>query len=161
MIEESGVVINCAGEFADVETERKSSCGGCSASGVCGAGVLAKVFGRRRSIVRVVNSIDAQAGDRVVVGLPDGALVRGSFVFYVVPLLTMIVGAMLGEASSVALGFASTEPFSIIGGLLGLICGMFLARIFSDRVSSDERYQVVMLRHDRRSVGVEVKAPNN
>ncbi len=156
MIEESGTVIKCDGEFADVETERKSSCGGCSATGVCGTAVLAKVFGNRRSIVRVVNSIAANEGDRVVVGLQDGALIRASLVFYIVPILGMLAGAILGEAVAEKLGLIMMEPFSIIGGLLGLISGFMFARRFSDRVRNDERYRVVMLRHENRSVAVEL-----
>ncbi len=159
MIEESGVVIKCTGEFADVETERKSSCGGCSANVVCGTAVLAKVFGRRRSIVRVVNSIEAKEGDMVVVGLQDGVLVRSSFVFYIVPIITMIAGAILSEVFAGRLGLTITEPISIIGGLLGLMLGLWLARRFSDKVSTDEHYQVVMLRHEHQSACVEVKAP--
>jgi sigma-E factor negative regulatory protein RseC len=159
VIEERAVVISCSGEFADIETERKSSCGGCSANGVCGVGVLAKVFGRRRSIVQVINSIGAKEGDRVIVGLQDGALVRGSFVFYIVPILTMIAGAILSDIFAGRMGLTTTEPFSILGGLLGLMLGLFLARRFSEMVSTDERYRVVMLRHEHKNVSVEVEAP--
>jgi sigma-E factor negative regulatory protein RseC len=159
VIEESAVVISCTGEFADIETERKSSCGGCSANGVCGVGVLAKVFGRRRSIVRVVNSINAKEGDRVIVGLQDGALVRGSFVFYIVPILTMIAGAIFSDMFAVWVGLTTTEPFSIFGGLLGLMFGLLLARRFSETVSTDERYRVVMLRHEHQSVNVKFDTP--
>jgi sigma-E factor negative regulatory protein RseC len=159
VIEESAVVVSCSGEFADVETERKSSCGGCSANVVCGTAALAKVFGRRRSILRVVNSINAKEGDRVVVGLPDGALARGSFVLYIVPVLTMIVGAILSDLFAEWQGLTTTEPFSIIGGLLGLIFGLFLASRFSSMVSSDQRYRVVMLRHERHGMSVEIDAP--
>lgn len=146
MIEETALVLNCDGEYADIETKPQSSCGGCASSGVCGAGVFSKVFGNRKTVVRVENSIKAKPGDQVIIGLQEASLSRVSFVFYLVPLLTMIVLALLGQEMAIKLGSQLHDPFAILGGGIGLFAGLWLARVFAKRVQQDPRYQPVMLR---------------
>ncbi len=146
MIEETATVTRCDGEFAEVETERKSSCGGCNASGVCGTAALSKVFGNRRTVVRVFNPIGALPGDHVIVGLPESVLVRVSFVFYVIPILGLIAGAIIGQSVALKLGSSAVELISIISGLLGLTIGLYLVRRFAARTATDEQYRAVILR---------------
>lgn len=146
MIEETALILNCEGEYADIETKPQSSCGGCASSGVCGTGVFSKVFGNRKTVVRVVNSLKAKPGDQVIIGLQESALSRVSMVFYMVPLISMILLAVLGQEMAISLGYASYDPFAILGGGIGLFTGLWLVRIFSKRVQEDARYQPVMLR---------------
>jgi sigma-E factor negative regulatory protein RseC len=146
VIEENATVTRCDGEFAEVETERKSSCGSCSATGVCGTAALAKVFGNRPSIVRVLNPIGAKPGDNVVVGIQESVLVRVSFVFYMIPIVGLIAGAIAGQSMALRFGSSGVELISIIGGLLGLMFGLYLVRRFSIRTATDERYRAVILR---------------
>jgi sigma-E factor negative regulatory protein RseC len=146
VIEENATVTRCDGEFAEVETEPKSSCGSCSASGVCGTAALAKVFGNRRNRVRVLNPIGALPGDQVVVGLQESALARVSFVFYMVPIIGLFAGAIMGQSVGLRFGSSNAELISIMGGLLGLIFGFFLVRVFSQRTATDDQYRAVILR---------------
>ncbi len=147
MIEETAVVTRCDDGFAFVETERKSACGSCSATGVCGTSALSKVFGNKRSVVKALNPIGAGPGDNVVVGLQESALVNASLMFYLVPIVAMILAAIFAKTASEWMGFSSAELFSVLGGLLGLTGGLYLSRRFSERVSNDERYQAVILRY--------------
>ncbi len=144
MIEEQATVSLVDGEFAEVETERASACGSCSAKGACGTSLLSKVFGSKHSHVRVLNPVGAQAGDRVIVGLDESALLKGSFLFYIVPLLFMFVLAMAGQWLAQHYFFLAAEPFSIAGGLLGLLAGLVWLRARS--VHHNKNYQAVILR---------------
>ena len=146
MIEEVALVLNCDGDFADVETKPQSSCGSCSSSGVCGAGVFSKVFGNRKTVVRVTNSIDAKAGDQVIIGLQESALSKVSLVFYMVPIISMMLLAVLGQEFAVRVGYASNDLFAILGGVVGFMIGLGLVRVFAKRVQGDRRYQPVLLR---------------
>ncbi len=146
MIEETALILNCEGEYADIETKPQSSCGGCASSGVCGSGVFSKIFGKRKTVVRVVNSIKAKPGDQVVIGLQESSLSRVSVIFYIVPLVSMILVALLGQEIAIKLGYLSPDPFAILGGGIGLFFGLWLVRLFAKTVQQDPRYQPVMLR---------------
>lgn len=146
MIEEVALVLNCDGEYADIETKPQSSCGGCSSSSVCGAGVFSKVFGNRKTVVRVLNSIHAKTGDQVIIGLQESALSKVSLVFYIVPIVSMLLLAVLGQESAVRFGYESYDLFAILGGVVGFLSGLSLVRLFAKRVQNDSRYQPVLLR---------------
>lgn len=146
MIEEVALVLNCDGEYADIETKPQSSCGGCSSSSVCGTGVFSKVFGNRKTVVRVVNSLNAKVGDQVIIGLQESALSKVSLVFYLVPIVSMILLAVLGQESAIRLGYESYDLFAILGGVVGLAAGLGIVRLFAKRVQNDSRYQPVLLR---------------
>ncbi len=147
MIEETALILNCDGKYADIETKPQDSCGGCAASSACGTGVFSKVFGNRKTVVRIVNSIKAKPGDQVVIGLQESALSRVSVVFYMVPIISMIVFALLGQGVAIKLGYILHDPFAILGGGIGLFIGLWYVRKFSKKVQADSRYQPVMLRY--------------
>lgn len=148
MIEEQAMVVSIEGEFAMVETSRAHACGPCGAKSMCGVSALAKFLGKRRSAVKVRNPIGAGPGDRVVVGLDESVLTTGSFVIYIVPLLTLVMFAVAGQWLAGALGFESVEPMAIAGGLLGLWLGLSAARRYTFRTGRDDRYHAVILRRE-------------
>lgn len=144
MIEETGRVAEVEPGFAWVETRRQSTCGSCSARGGCGTSVLSRVLGQRTVRVRALDRIGAAVGDEVVLGLDDGALLRGSLAVYMVPLLALIAGALLAESVGPQWGFG--QGFVLLGGVAGLASGFFWLRLFSRRAGADARYQAVILR---------------
>jgi sigma-E factor negative regulatory protein RseC len=146
VIEEVALVLNCDDKYADIETKPQSSCGGCESSGVCGAGVFSKVFGNRKTVVRVENSIKAKPGDQVIIGLQESALSKVSLVFYLVPIVAMLVLALLGQESAIRMEYESHDLFAILGGTAGFLLGLGLIKIFAKKVQNDSRYQPVMLR---------------
>ena len=92
MLEETGTVAQVNEDYAWVETERKGSCEACAVRSGCGTATLAKVLGRRRTVIRAINRVGAQAGDRVVLGLAERAFLQGSIAVYLIPLGAMMVG---------------------------------------------------------------------
>lgn len=146
MIEETAIVVERSGGFAWVETQRRSTCGTCGANKSCGTSVLANVVGRKTARMKAINTIDAAVGDEVVVGLRESALLIGSVAVYLVPLLCMLGGAMLGRILAVQWGVIAVEPVTVVAGLLGLLSGGLWLRGFTKRISNDERYQPVILR---------------
>ena len=146
MIEETAVIVKTTGEFAEVETQRSTACGSCSAKTGCGTSLLATVFGKRRSLIKVMNPIQAQPGDRVVIGLDEAPFLRAAFSLYLVPILGMMGGALLGEWLATRTAAESTELASLLGGVSGLALGLGWLKWFSRSTSSDARYQAVVLR---------------
>lgn len=151
MIEESAVVVEAGDGYAWVETRRRSACGACSASEGCGTAALAKIWGGRRARVRAISTLPLQSGDMVIVGLAEGALLRGSLLVYLLPLALLLAGALLGQA---AFAGAGEEPV-VLAGAVGLGLGFLAAHVISRRLRSDARFQpVVMRRLDAAPVAV-------
>lgn len=155
MIEEQAVVVSSSGDYAEVETQRKSACGDCSATGTCGTAAMAQMFGKRKSLLKVANPIAAQPGDRVILGIEDSVITRASFVSYMLPVFALILTAILGQLGAAQMGAPVTEPYAILGGLFGLIIGLLLVRGYSRRIDRDRRYQPIILRQVRDSVRVD------
>jgi sigma-E factor negative regulatory protein RseC len=144
VIEEQAQVVALEGEEAWVETARRSSCGSCEARG-CGTGALSQVLGARVQRMRVHNPIQAQPGDSVILGIEEGVLLRGSLMVYILPLLLMLGGGLLGEALAPQWG-GELEALSLLFGLLGLVGGFFLLRRYQRRVARDPRFTATILR---------------
>jgi sigma-E factor negative regulatory protein RseC len=151
MIEEAGQVVSCEGEFAWVETERKSSCSSCAANKGCGTGVVSKFYNGRFSRVKALNPIHAAPGDMIVLGLAEEALVRGSLAIYGLPLLTLLLMALLGNAVANEAGMQEADGLIALFGMAGLLLGFYLVRMFSRKIARDDRYQPVILRHCNES----------
>ena len=159
MIEEIGVVITAQGDIAEVEGQRRSTCGGCAVNRACGTSLIARYFGRRRSLLRAHNSIGARPGDRVVLGLPEGALLEASFVAYLVPLLAMMGGAILGDHLAGVWTPAYAQGISVLCGFGALAVALVWLRKFGRTKASDERFQPRILRRVGRGTQA-VEFPN-
>jgi sigma-E factor negative regulatory protein RseC len=140
VIEESAQVVALDGEFAWVETQRRSSCGTCSSEKGCSTSAMSKLLNQKPLRVRVQNPLKAAVGDGVVIGLQDSALVRSSLVVYLLPLLAMIAGALVVRAAGGGDGIAS------LAGLAGLAAGFLGVRTFGRRAADNPLYQAVILR---------------
>lgn len=109
MIENPARVMRVDGELAWVRSESPASCGACGGKG-CGSSVFVRLLHPREPEYAVLNPISAEAGELVVIGIEEGALLRAATFAYLVPLLLLLFGAMLGgvwgEAQAVAGGVA-------------------------------------------------------
>ena len=147
MIEERASVVAVEGDFAWVEAERASGCSGCASRGSCGTSALAGAMGRRRARVKALNRVGAQPGERVVIGLQELALVRGTLAVYLVPLAGLFAGGLAGEVISRLPGSAgSGELAAVLGAGLGLWAGLAWARGWMRRRAGDAGMLPVILR---------------
>ena len=146
MIEETATVARIEGQWAWLQTDRNSSCSKCSAHSGCGISLLDKFGKPRQQLVKALNRANASDGDQVIVGLDEQALVRGSAVVYLSPLLGLFGGAALGEALAPWNGLLATEPTSILLGLAGLAAGLHYLWRYSRRNLANPRYQPIVLR---------------
>ena len=145
MLEETAIITRRQGQFAWVSMQRQSTCGSCQASKGCGTSVLSKVIGNRFTTVKALNVIDADEGDKVLVGIEESSLIRAAFAVNFIPLLGLILGAIFFNALSQQLA-TDGEWLSLAGGVLGFITGILWVRQYSKSVSTDKRYQPVVLK---------------
>ena len=153
MIEENAQVVRIQGDEVWVETQRSSSCASCSAEKGCGTATLSRVLGKRRNVVRVLTTIPLRVGDRVVIGIREQALVRGSLAVYAVPILLLLLGALVGELGAEQFIWENAELASVTLGISGLLAGLVWLRRFTRGIQNDPNFQPLVLRR-QASVGM-------
>lgn len=155
MLEETVEVVSVAEGEVWVETQRRSSCDSCAVNGACGTSVIGKLLGQRRSRMRVISEMPLAVGDRVVVGIRERALVRGSLAIYALPIVLLLCGALLGRLGAERLLWASAEAASIVLGIAGLAAGLLWVRHFTHRALRDPDYHPVVLRRSAAPMDVQ------
>ncbi len=133
MIEENGVVVGLKGEWAIVKPITSGGCSSCSANQGCGTASLARFFGQRQQQHYAHNPLHAKPGDRVVMGLEEKALVSGSLLMYLLPLLFMIMGAIF-LSNWVTIPGWGADAMASLGLGMGLVLGLGITRGLSNRM---------------------------
>jgi sigma-E factor negative regulatory protein RseC len=151
MIEEQAVVVEIKGGKALLEVERNKPCGLCGATRGCGISLWGRIFGQHRGVFLAENSLSVEAGDRVIVGIEEAALLSSSLFAYVLPLVFLCLGAWL-----IPLLFGiqpasrqASDLHAAVGALAGLAGGLLLVKWLTDGKRLIGRYQPVMLRRSQ------------
>ncbi|MFP5382873.1 MAG: SoxR reducing system RseC family protein [Gammaproteobacteria bacterium] len=140
MIEEAGRVVALESGAVWVATLRRSGCGRCDEPGGCGNGALARRAREKVGHVLALTDQPLAVGDEVLVGVPEQAMLRGTLLIYVLPVLSLVGGAVAGAA--VFPGDAGTA----LGLLAGLLAGFAAVRVLSSRAARDPAVQPVVIR---------------
>ncbi|MET0015483.1 MAG: SoxR reducing system RseC family protein [Sedimenticola sp.] len=139
MLEETVTVVEVDTEYLWVETHSRSGCSQCS-SGSCTTSVVSKLFGMKRNRIRLENTLGAETGDRVVIGIPDELLVRASVWAYLFPLLAMFAVSVTGGVMGV------DDGFQALLATVGLTAGFALVRWNIARQGARHRFRPSLLR---------------
>lgn len=126
MVEEQGRVVALEPGAAWIETVRANSCQSCSARQGCGHAVLDRNAAGSRARIRVTSERTLNVGDQVVVGIPEHALLKGALMVYLLPLVCLFAGALLGSQWTVA-----GQDMSALLGVAGLVVGFLVNRWYS------------------------------
>ena len=120
MIEERAVILSLdnVSSNATLEIERKNACGLCGQTRGCGNSIWGKLFAHQSSAFKAQNRINAKVGDSVIVGINEQALLKSAMLLYIVPLVTLFIGAILMQQ------LFKTNAYAMLGALLGLVLGL-------------------------------------
>lgn len=133
MIETRAIVIRVEGKEALVESTQGGGCGHCDSENGCGSGKLSQLFCTEPRRFRVLNESNAQVGAMVQVTLAEGVLLRSALLMYMLPLVFLLGGAVVG--AHWAEDSAGSEIFSAAGGFAGLALGFAMAKVMALRRS--------------------------
>jgi sigma-E factor negative regulatory protein RseC len=140
MIEEQGRVVAVESGAVWVETVRRTTCAACQASSGCGHRVLDEARAGSRARIRALLDASAEVGDRVTIGIPEHWLLQGTLRVYLLPLMLLFGGALVGHhgfgGDTAAIGF----------GLAGLAAGFGYNRWYSRHHEQDPAQQPRVLR---------------
>ena len=82
-MDQIGKIVDIQGAIATVELERSSACAKC---GICHSGETQTLH------IEVENSIDAKVGQRVLIAVSEGSVLKASLILYLIPLLALVGG---------------------------------------------------------------------
>jgi sigma-E factor negative regulatory protein RseC len=115
MSETKGTITAIDGDYALVHADEEG-CGRCHEKGGCGGANVGRMFCSAPRTWRVLNPRGAIVGERVSIAIGEGAVSASAMLIYVVPLLLLIVGALLGSTLA-----------GELGGIAGAVAGLFVA----------------------------------
>ena len=120
-------------ERARVQTLRSGSCGSCKAKGGCSG-----LGGGREAQVWVADSLGVAVGDRVVITVSGATVVRASLLLYLVPVLALLAGALLGNRLAPGLGLHPDLGAAGLG-VLTMALAFGVARLAGTRAGDGPR----------------------
>jgi sigma-E factor negative regulatory protein RseC len=121
MLEQTAEVIKTAADGIWVQAVEPSGCGTCGGQG-CASRRIAEMFQRKPRNFLVDCDLSLAPGDRIVVGIARGSVLRSALRAYGLPLGLMLAGALLAQAVQPGDGPA------VVGMLLGGVAGWLTAR---------------------------------
>jgi len=128
MLETRAVIVRIEGQHALVQASQASGCEHCSGKG-CGASKLSRMFCSKPRLFQVGNPINAGVGDEVIISIAEGSILRGIGLVYLLPLLLLVTGAMLGSRWADLPG--QRDGYAAAGAMLGLVAGFAIAKWIS------------------------------
>jgi sigma-E factor negative regulatory protein RseC len=142
MIEESVEVIAIEDDVLILQAQRKSSCQSCSVQKGCGTSVLSQWLGKKLSNFRVENTVDAQVGDYLIVGISESSILKGSLSVYFMPLMSLFLFALLADW---LLPEAVYRDLWVgVSGILGLFAGLGFCKVLLGRQSAANLNPVIL-----------------
>lgn len=112
-METKATVISTEGEFAIVETKRKSACDGCHKQQDGSPCAMCTLLGDKAELrTRARNPVGARVGDEVMIESPSGRMLAYGALVFLMPLLLGLLFYFLFSL------FTASEPIRLCGAIL-------------------------------------------
>ena len=129
--------------YAYLETDKASACGSCASKPSCGS---LNFFSSNKdnnknfeSGLKVANTLDLKAGDSAVLAIASEKLLMGTFLMYILPLLSLILLASLAKA------FVG-EVASTLVGVISFFVTLFFVRQILNKQKVSNQFQPSLVR---------------
>lgn len=132
--QQEGVVLSASEGMAKVKTSRHNDCENC---GSCP--------GNAAIVLDVRNPVGARPGQRVVIEVKEADMLKSAFIVYMLPLIAIFVGAMLGGYLAEQMA-AAPLWFQVGGGGLAFASSVCYIKYFDRSASTDVKKQPVITR---------------
>lgn len=110
-----------------LQFETTGGCGRCNETGGCGGVSIAQPLCSKPKTLLVPDRIGVHAGDKVLVAIPDNLLSQGVTRAYLIPLLLLFAGSVLGGAFLPTIAPMHWQITSDVGAIAGAGVGLIAA----------------------------------
>ncbi len=167
MLKKTATVVKINDQDIWVRTTRQTACGHCAANQGCGVSLLGDYFNNNVGQVSVRSEGmragdfqvgDFQVGDNVIVGVQERALIKGSLLVYLLPLVFMIGFSLFGQFLSTIIGpidsavnstlnsiLFNAEGLTVIFAFVGLALGFYFVKYVSKKINNDFDFRAMIL----------------
>ncbi len=122
-MEEEAIVLEVKDKKAKVKIERSKSCRGCGLCSLNPGGMM---------VTEVEDPIGVKVGNRVQVEIPDKDFLKAAFILYLVPVIGLITGALIGSKFN--------PHMSIFGGFIGLVLSFVFVHYYDRKMGRRKRF---------------------
>ena len=131
---EVGEVVEVRGNTARVKIDGKKACAHC--------GVCTRISDNEMTVEAYADE-PVKKGDRVVLVMGNGMILKSAFIVYMVPLIALIAGYYLGKHLMGLLNYGGkSELFPALFGFFLLFLSFMAIRWFDRRKRDDKQYRV-------------------
>lgn len=129
-----------SGTAAVVKTVKSGACKGCSSRGSCHS------MGESNDMeVDAINTAGARVGDRIVLNLESGPLLKATFLLYVFPIILLIIGAAVGQQIATMLGQESSG-LSVLLGFIFLFAAVLFVKKKANNMAGRDQYRPTIIK---------------
>ncbi len=140
MVKEEGVVTSATESIAWIKTVRTTACDTCSAKKNC------EILNSKDSMhFEVKNTLNAEKGDRVVVGVQTKSLLFLTFMLYVFPVFLLLIGALTGKSIASVLN-TDQNLTSMFFGFSLFFLAVFIIKKINNKVSQNWKYKPFLVK---------------
>ncbi|PJC86282.1 transcriptional regulator [Vibrio sp. HA2012] len=130
------------GHVLELSCQQQTSCSHCASQSSCGTGIVSKAVGNRSHKWELVTPQPVSAGQVIEIGLPEKKLIQFASVVYLIPLLMLMLGGLLGQS---LLG-SSGEGGVILTAFLSMAAGLWLARRIAGKMKQASEQAITLIR---------------
>lgn len=136
MATQEGIVIKAGSATAWVKASKCAACKSCKAKAFCDA-----AGGSDDSVeIEAINVVGAKADDRVTISFNTSSLLKVSFLVYIVPVLFLVMGAVVGDKIAQAFNY-NQSMLSVLVGIVFLAAGFFIVKTKGRALSKKDEYK--------------------
>lgn len=137
-IEETGIITKTDGAVAKVLVQKRGSCEGCAASGVCESS-------EQGMEIEALNPVQAQIGQKVRVSIKPQTYLKGAILVYGMPTSVFIAGVIIGKNIGEAyFKQINSDIVSIVLGFAGFIISFLMIKAWSKKAETKMEYKPVI-----------------
>ncbi len=139
MLEEEGIIVDLVDGRAVVKAHRSGMCNSCSASRSCHS------EDEKDMIIEVRNPVNAKVGQRVKIALSSGSVMYASIIIYLVPLISLFIGAITGKWVAIGVNNTINQELSEVAfAIVFLIISFFIIRACNKRVEENPDFRPII-----------------
>jgi len=140
MVKEEGVVTSATKSIAWIKTTRKTACNNCAAKKNC------ETLNSKTSMhFEVRNTLNAEEGDRVVVGIQTKSMLFLTFMLYVFPVFLLLIGALTGK--NLAFIWKTDQNLTSISfGFVLFFAAVFVIKKINNKVAQNWKYKPFLIK---------------
>jgi sigma-E factor negative regulatory protein RseC len=138
MIEEIGIVIKVEDVTAKVAVQKRGTCEGCAASGVCETS-------EGGMEIEALNQAQAKVGQTVKVSIKPQVYLKGAIFVYGIPLVAFIAGIIAGKNLGEAyIQSVNSDIVSFFVGFAAFMISFLAARAWGKKAETKVEYKPVI-----------------